>query len=44
VVARPIGVLEITDRETRLVRFSDWKRMALGVALGVGVGRFLRRR
>jgi uncharacterized spore protein YtfJ len=37
VVTRPIGVLEITERETRFVRLSDWKRIALGVALGVGL-------
>lgn len=44
VVTRPIGVLEVTERETRLVRVSDWKPMALGVALGVELGRPLRRR
>jgi uncharacterized spore protein YtfJ len=44
VVTRPVGVLEVTERETRLVRVSDSKPIALGVALGVGLGRLLRRR
>ena len=43
-VSLPIGVLEITDRETRFVRFTDRKRLALAVGIGIAIGRVLARR
>lgn len=43
-MARPLGALEITDRGTRFVRFTDWKRLALAVGAGVVLGALLGRR
>lgn len=36
--ASPVGVVEITDRETRVVPFADRKRFAIAVGLGLLVG------
>ena len=41
---KPVGALEITDRDTRFVRVSDWKRTALAVGAGVVLGVLLGRR
>ena len=43
-VTQPLGVLEITDHETRFVRFTDWKRIGAAVLLGVVFGLLLGRR
>ena len=42
--ARPLGVLEVTDAETRFVRFTDWRRTALAVGVGLVLGLLLGRR
>lgn len=47
--ATPLGALEITDGETRFVRFSDASgkrlaRLALAVGVGFALGRLLGRR
>jgi len=44
VSARPVGALEIDDDETRFVRFSNWKRLAVAAAAGVAIGVLLGRR
>ncbi|WP_332899685.1 GerW family sporulation protein [Haladaptatus sp. CMSO5] len=48
VAAMPIGVVEITDTDTRFIRFSDRKHTArtilLGIAIGLLLSRTLRRR
>lgn len=43
VMARPVGVLEVTERETRFVRFTDWKRLALALDVGIVLGYLLAR-
>lgn len=43
-VTQPMGALEITDDETRFVRFTDWKRLALVLGAGVLLGLLLGRR
>ena len=40
----PVGILEITDDDTRYVRFSDWRRTAVAVGTGIGLGVLLGRR
>lgn len=42
-LARPIGVIEVTTDETRFVRFSDSKRLLLAAAIGFLLGRLLGR-
>lgn len=42
--AVPVGVVEITDAETRFVRFTAWKRLALAAGVGVVLGILLGRR
>jgi uncharacterized spore protein YtfJ len=42
--ATPVGVLEVTDRETRWVRFEEGRRNARWLALGLFVGLLLGRR
>lgn len=44
VVAGPVGVLEVTEDETRFIRVNDWKRMGLAAAIGLVVGILLARR
>ena len=43
-MAHPVGVLEITEEETRFVRFADTKRTAVAVGVGILIGRLLGRR
>jgi uncharacterized spore protein YtfJ len=38
IAARPVGVVEITEAETRFVPFGAQKRYALIAAIGVGIG------
>jgi uncharacterized spore protein YtfJ len=40
----PVGVLEITDDDTRFVRFSSWRRVAVALGAGIGIGVLLGRR
>lgn len=40
----PVGVIEITETETRFVRLRDWKRLLLAVGAGVALGVLLGRR
>lgn len=42
--AAPVGALEITDGETRFVRFTDLKSLALAVGVGFVLGRLAGRR
>ena len=42
--AVPVGVIEVSDRETRFVPISDRKKLAGAVALGIGLGLLLRLR
>ena len=44
VSATPVGVVEVTEDETRFVRYTSWKRLALAVAAGVALGALLGRR
>jgi uncharacterized spore protein YtfJ len=44
VVAHPVGVLEVSDAETRFVRFADRKRVALALGVGLALGLLLGRR
>jgi uncharacterized spore protein YtfJ len=39
----PVGVIEISNQQTRFVPISDRKRLAGAVLLGVGLGAFLAR-
>ncbi|MFC7203399.1 spore germination protein GerW family protein [Haloferax namakaokahaiae] len=45
--ATPIGIVEVTPEETKFVRFGESRRLAgvlaLGVGLGLAIGRLLRR-
>jgi len=38
VAARPVGVVEISDKGTKFVSFGQTKRLALAAAVGSGVG------
>lgn len=40
----PVGVLEVTESETRFIRFGNWKRLSLAVGVGVALGVLLGRR
>ena len=40
--AIPVGVIEVSERETRFVPISDRKKLTGAVALGIGVGLWLR--
>jgi uncharacterized spore protein YtfJ len=42
--ATPVGVLEVSDGETRFVRFDDRRRLALAAGVGVVLGLLLGRR
>ena len=44
VSARPTGVVEITEDETRFIRFTDWKRLAGAAVGGAVLGYLLGRR
>ncbi|MFC6990927.1 GerW family sporulation protein [Haladaptatus sp. GCM10025707] len=43
VVAMPLGVVEITEADTRFIRFSDRKRAARNLILGIFIGLLLSR-
>jgi len=36
--ARPIGIVEITGRETKFVRFGQTKKLSIAATLGSGLG------
>jgi uncharacterized spore protein YtfJ len=38
VAARPVGVVEITDHETRFVQFGAPKKLAISALIGTGIG------
>ena len=42
--AKPIGAIEITDEQTRFIRFRDRNRLLVVLALGVVIGWVLGRR
>ena len=42
--AVPVGVIEVSERETRFVPISDRKKLTGAVVLGIGLGLWLRRR
>ena len=42
--ATPVGVVEITDHETRFVRFDDRRRLGLAVLAGLALGFLFGRR
>lgn len=44
VSARPVGVVEIDGRETRLLRFGDRRRLGLAMMAGLALGLLLGRR
>ena len=44
VSAKPVGVVEVEDGETRLLRFGDRRRAGLAMLAGVGLGLLLGRR
>jgi len=39
--AIPVGVVEVSDRQTRFVPISDRKKLAGAVAMGIGLGMWL---
>lgn len=43
-IALPVGVLEVSETETRFVRFTDRKRLALALGVGILLGFLLGRR
>ena len=42
--AIPVGVIEVSERETRFVPISDRKKLTGAVLLGIALGLWLRRR
>ena len=42
--ARPVGALEVTDGETRFVRFGDRRRLGMTLVAGLVLGLLLGRR
>jgi uncharacterized spore protein YtfJ len=38
VVSRPVGVVEITDHETKFVQFGAPKKLAISALIGAGIG------
>ena len=41
--AVPVGIIEVSERETRFVPISDRKKLTGAVVLGIGLGLWLRR-
>jgi len=40
--AIPVGVVEVSDQQTRFIAITDRRKLAGAVAMGLGVGLFLR--
>ena len=40
---KPIGIIEVTPRRSRFIRFNTWRYIGLGMAIGWAISRFSRR-